>query len=364
MMKMILILLSLLMSCCAFAEEEIEVDMTPIYQFAEQYSAEEQVQFIYESALGDAQETNTYWLSWVKDQLKEPFENALQTCAQIFPIVLISALIGIVLPTGQGSSGALQFLLRLCMLLGFAQMGMDALAVIEDCVRAAKILVDRIAPILTAVLTALGLERSVALASPLAVQAGNLAEQLFLKYGIPLCRSALCVALAGNLNGYIQLKRVQALIKRVVNWGIGIVVTIFTAFLALQTNVAENLDGIAIRTAKYAVDSASSVIGNGISDVWDSYLYGLMATKSAVGLSGIVAMLFAAAKPILISLSMMAALNLTAAILEAFGERHSAEAAEQIAGVCQMALAICTATLAITIILLGTMMKMGQIAIA
>lgn len=251
-------------------------------------------------------------------------------------------------------------MLRLSMMLGFAQMGIDALSSIEICVGAAKTIIDRIAPILISLLTALGSERNLALISPTSTLVGNIAESIFMKYGIALCKCALCIAIAGNLSNQIRLKRVQRMIGQIVSWTTGAIVTVFTALLALQTNINESLDGIAVRTAKYAVDSASPVIGSGISDAWDSYLYGVMATKNAVGVSGIAALFFAAVKPILICLCMMLALNLVAAMLDAFGERCSAEAAEQIAGVCQMALAICTASLMITMILLGAMMKVGQ----
>ena len=124
--------------------------------------------------------------------------------------------------------------------------------------------------------------------------------------------------------------------------------------------MSEGLDGIAARTAKFAVDSAAPVIGSGISDAWDSYLSGVLVTKNAVGLSGIATLLFAGARPVLICLAAMAALYLIAALLDAFGEKTSAAAAEQIAGICQMALSLCTATLAIAMILLGAAMMIGK----
>lgn len=362
-MKIICLLILLLLGGGAFAEENIEIDMSSIYNFAQQYDAEEQVRCIYESTLQGDINSQTL-LEWAEEWIQEPFEDVLGMCARIFPAILMSALIGSMLPDDGGGGGALQFFLRLSLLLGFTEMATSALLSIEKCVAASKMLVDRIAPLLTTMLAAIGVDHSLALLSPMAVLVGNLAEQVFLKYGLPLCRCALCIAVSGSLCKQIQMKRFNRLCRRVVNWGTGIVVTVFTAFLTLQTNMSGNLDGVAARTAKYTVDSASSVIGSGISDAWEAYAYGVMATKNAVGVSGMTALLFAVARPVLTSLCVMAALNLCAALLDTFGEKCSADAAEQIGDICQMALSISTATLAITMILLGAVIKMGQGVVA
>lgn len=344
----------------AFAQSDAAVDMDPIYDFMQEYGAEQETQTIYETALSGGREGVDAVLNWLKTQLKEPFAHVLQQCAALCLLVLMMMLADAVLSPGHGAGTALFFLLRLELMLGFAQITLSAVDSIQNCIQAAKRLTDTIAPILNALLTAAGLEGSSALISPMAALAGNIGENLFLKYGIPLCRAALCTAISGNLSDAVRLDRLTRLFKRTLNWGTGIIITVFTGFLALQGNINEAVDGVAARTAKYAVDSAAPVIGSGISDAWESYFSGMMISKNAVGVSGIAALLFAGARPMLSCLAAMAALWILSALLDVFGESNTARAAEQTAEICQMALSLCTATLAMSMILLGAAMGIGK----
>ena len=360
MKAVFLVLLSLMCAASAQGEGNVEVDMAPVYEFAQEYDAQNQVRNVYEEALSGEGNAVEATIAYLREQAQEPLRKTLRMCAVLLPVVLLSALMSGMFPEGNGGCGAALFLLRLSLLLGFADLASAALDSIQSCVGAVKELTDRTAPAMTALLAAIGMEGSVSLISPAAVMIGNVAEGLFLDYGLPLCKAALCTAIAGNLSPQINLRRFTRLFRRAVNWGAGVATTVFTAFLTLQGTVSEGLDGIAARTAKFAVDSAAPVIGSGISDAWDSYLSGVLVTKNAVGLSGIATLLFAGARPVLICLAAMAALYLIAALLDAFGEKSSAAAAEQIAGICQMALSLCTATLAMAMILLGAAMMIGK----
>lgn len=237
---------------------------------------------------------------------------------------------------------------------------MLAFSTIESCIQISTTLIGYTTPILTGLLTVVGMDGSAAMLSPMAITVGNIGEKLFARYGLPFCKVAFATAIASNLSPQISLKRITRLFMRAIQWGSGIVIAIFTGYLALQSNISESLDGIAVRTAKYTVDSAIPVIGNGLSDAWESYLSGVLVTKNAVGVSGVVALLMACAKPILLCLCAMACLHLIAALLDMFGDKPGGEAAEQLAGICQLALSLCTATMVISMILLATIMSMGK----
>lgn len=350
----------LILCTCAFAEDTVNVDITPIYDFAEEYGFEDQLQSVYESAVNG--EFNTYdaFIEWIKEQATEPLQTVARVCVELLPIVFLSALMSGMLPDGCGASSAVLFLLRLSLLLGFSNLATMALNTIESCIQASTTLIGYATPILSGLLTAAGMDGSAALLSPMTITVGNIAEKLFVRYGVPLCKIAFATAIAGNLSPQISLKGFTRFLMRVIRWGSGIVIAVFTGFLALQSNVSESLDGIAVRAAKYTVDSAAPVIGNGLSDAWENYLSGVFITKNAVGISGIAALFMAGAKPILLCLCAMACLNLIAALLDAFGERLGAEAAEQLAGVCQLALSLCTATMVISMVLLATIMSMEK----
>ncbi|MBQ8507916.1 MAG: hypothetical protein IJ466_10870 [Clostridia bacterium] len=354
-MKRLLIILILLLLGSAQAEEAIHLaDLQPLEEFAGEHAGGIDAGQMVESVLRREEEGSGIF-EWFKSRARESLDELLDCAAGMIAPVVLLAVLGCVLRGGGGA----RFLVRLYLLLAMGQIAMLALDAAKDCLGIAREFSDVVAPAVTALLSAAGMSGSAALISPGAALVGDIAENIFLRFGLPLCRFALCTALAGCLTDTLDLGRITKLLRKTIGWGTGLCFTLFTALIALQGNVSASLDGVAVRTAKYAVDSAAPVIGSGVSDAWEAYVSGIMAAKSAVGVSGIVALLAAGIKPLLSSGAAMLLLHLVAAFMDVLGEKTSARAAEQVGSVCQMALELCTGSLAIGTILLGAIMAAG-----
>lgn len=357
------LLLALLMGP-ALAEEAAEriyqeADRSRMQEFARTYAEDVDMEQLARGALDGELPSVQEIFAWLKARITEPVLEMLNRLRGLMAPLALLALIRSTLPRGGGSSGA-GFLLRMVLMLGFSQVAVSAMSAGESCLKMAAEFADAVAPVFTALLAAMGMSGSAALVSPTAALAAGAAENLFLRFGLPLCRFALCTAIAGNLSAAIDLSRVSRLLKKTANWGAGLAITLFTAFLALQGGVAGTADGVTVRTAKYAVDSAAPVIGSGISDAWDSYVSGVLIAKNAVGVTGLAAIFAAGLRPLVACMAAMFLMNLVCALLEMLGERETARAADQISGICQMVLALCTGALAIDMILLGGAMAAGH----
>ena len=337
-----------------------EADLAGLEEFAGEYAAELDVGEMISEALDGGILNLEGVLGWLKEHACAPVRDTLEAAGAMIAPALLLALLECTLPGRRGASSGARLLLRMVLLLGFAGVAQSAIAAAERCLQVAARFADAAAPAIAALLTAMGMTGVAALVSPAAALAGDAAENLFLRCGIPLCRWALCCAIAGNLSAAVALNRVTRLMRKAANWGAGLATTLFTALLTLQGSVTEAADGVAVRAAKYAVDSAAPVIGSGVSDAWESYVAGLMAAKGAVGVSGIATLLAAGFEPVAICATGMLALNLAAALLEALGEREAARAAGEMGGVCQMALSLGTGALAIATVLLGAAMAAGR----
>lgn len=350
---------------CAHGEEIArkalhEADVSGLMDFAGEYGAAEDVKGILEASLQPGDGLIQALESWLKKQVEQPFSDAAWMLTQLLPLMLLMAMLRCTMLASCGGANAALFALRLSMMLVFMKIVSKSLLEAQNCLDAVERFADRIAPALAVLLNAMGMEGSSALVSPAAALIGNLSAGLFAKWGLPLCRIGLCSAAAGNLSRDLNLNRTTRLIRKSVNWGTGLAIALFTALLAIQCSVSEGLDGVTMRTAKYAVDSASSVIGSGVSDAWDSYVSGIMIAKNALGVSGVAALLAANLPPMLRCLICYVTLHLIAAILDVFGDGESASAADQMAGICQMALSLCTSATAIATILLGASMAAGR----
>ena len=336
------------------------VDLSALDDFSREYSGGiDMEEMIGEALAGNALDADEV-VAWLKERIAAPVQETLGSCRGLVAPALLLALLRCTMPGERGTGSGARLLLRMLLLLGFAGLSQAAIAAAERCLETAARFADATAPVIVTLLTAMGMSGAAALVSPAAALAGDAVENLFLKCGLPLCRWALSASIAGNLSAAIDLSRVTRLFRRAANWGAGLATTLFTALLALQGSVTEAVDGVAARTAKYAVDSAAPVIGSGVSDAWESYVAGLRAAKNAVGVSGIAALLAAGFEPIVICATAMLALNLIAALLEALGEREAARAAGEMGGVCQMALSLSTGALAIATVLLGAAMAAGH----
>ena len=349
-------LILLLCAPCGMAEANPD----PIMEFAAGFEAEEAIKEIYEGAINADSNGWIALLDWGKKQMKESVRVVLGTAySTVAPVFMLAMLRGS-LPKAKGSGDSACFLLRLTLMLSFSELAMIALNACESCLDAAARFTAAASPGIAAALTSMGMTGTASLVSPAAALAGGIAEGVFLKCGLPLCKAALCMAIAGNLSDAVDLNRFVSLLKKTADWGSGLITVIFTALTALQGSVVEALDGVGMRTAKFAVDSAAPVIGSGASDVWDSFISGMMITKNALGVSGIAALLAAGFKPMVCCVAAMVLLNVLAAMLELFGENETARAAAQIGGICQMALSLATGALVIGIVLMGAAMALGR----
>lgn len=366
-MKRALAMLVLLLMCAAntasaegMTEKAFqEADPSEFIEFARDYGAADLVEQSFDSALKGNASILDDILSWSKEQVSAPMNEAVQAAVSLLPLILLAALMRCTLPAAGGGSEAVMFLVRLKLILLFSQIAAETMESASGCLTASKQFTGIVSPAVTLLVSAAGMEGTAALVSPAASLAGDLASGLFSGYGLMLCRLGLCTAIAGGLGKAIRLDKITRLIRKTANWGAGLAVAVFTALLALQGTAAEGMDGVAVRTAKYAVDSASSIIGSGVSDVWESYVSGIMIAKNALGISGMAAIMAAAFRPMVKCLLCYILLSLAAAVMDVFGENEGASCAEHIAGICQMALSLCTASLAIAVILLGTAMSIG-----
>jgi len=355
-----LLLLLLLTVNGAWAEETIilpdNVDLSAFDSFARERDAD------YYRELIDRLFSGGEFPDWreiagiLTGLLSEPFRKiSSQFAGMLFPAIML-ALMNAALPGRHASAG---FLCHVMLAISGADIFAMILQSAEECLEITASFSDAAVPALIAVLTASGKTASAGLISPSAALTGNLIESVYRRWGLLLCASAGSIALAANLSETTPLNRIFRLLKRLFNWGSGLILTLFTTMIFLQGSAASVSDGLAVRTAKYAVDSVTPVIGSGISDAWESYLSGLNAARNAVGLSGCVLLLSVCLKPMFTMAVSMIALSVFSSFLEISGEKNAASCLDQLSGACQMALSLCGGAMAVWVILMGSVLSLS-----
>lgn len=183
---------------------------------------------------------------------------------------------------------------------------------------------DTIFPILLTMLTAMGGTTSVSIYQPAMAFLTGILLNFFTHILLPIFIFSIIFDIVSNLSGNVKMEKFSSFLRSTFKWIIGIVFTIFTAFLSIQGLTAMSVDGISIRTAKYAIRSYIPILGSYLSDGMGVILASSNLIKNAVGGAGLIMLLASILSPLLELVVFMLALKLVAGIIEPLGNRQVA----------------------------------------
>ena len=183
---------------------------------------------------------------------------------------------------------------------------------------------DAIFPLLLTLLTAVGGTVSVSVYQPAMALLTSVIINLFTYVLMPLFIFSIIFSVVSNLSNTIKLDKFTSFFNSTFKWITGLIFTIFTAFLSIQGITAGSIDGISIKTAKYAIKSYVPILGSYISDGMGVILASSNLIKNAVGASGLFLLLASIITPILQLVLFMLALKLVSAIIEPLGSKQIA----------------------------------------
>ncbi len=220
------------------------------------------------------------------------FENAAA------PLRLLAALCGVILLCGlsSGLSDNADRLSGVFTTVGvLAGSGMIVAAVSDvlngtlQLLSAASIFITTFIPIFAGILSVMGRAATASAINTVTLAATQLFSQLAVNFLAPLSGAILGLSIAGAIHPQLELGRLGELVKKIVVWILGLIMTVFMSILSMQTFVANSADSVLIRTAKFAVSSGVPIVGGTISDAVATVHGSLSIIKSSVGTYGMAA---------------------------------------------------------------------------
>lgn len=179
-------------------------------------------------------------------------------------------------------------------------------------------------PVLTGISAALGHTLTAAAVNSAILGGTQLFSQLAANFLAPFCGAILGVSTAGAVSPQLKLDKLAEVIKKLVVWGLSLVMTIFMGVLSLQTAVSAASDNAAIKAAKFVVSQGVPLVGGTVSDAVNTLHSGIAIVKSGVGVYGIIAVAVMIL-PVLASLVCYKAATLAAeGLAEVFGQKELA----------------------------------------
>jgi stage III sporulation protein AE len=171
-------------------------------------------------------------------------------------------------------------------------------------------------PALLALLAVMGGITSMALLQPaLAVSIGFFST-VFKDILLPVIFFSAILAIVNNISEKFHLSRLSSLLKQGCIAAIGLVLTVFIGIMTIQGMTAATIDGVSIRTAKFAVDSFIPVVGGFLSDAVETIVGCSLLIKNAVGAFGLISLFSIIAFPALKVISLVLIYKVCAAVIE------------------------------------------------
>lgn len=179
-----------------------------------------------------------------------------------------------------------------------------------------KTQIETVFPILLTIMVAMGNVTSVGVYQPAVALFSGGIMQLFTNLLMPIFLFTFAFSVVSNLSSSVKLEKFTSFFSSLFKWTVGIIFTVFLAFLGIQGITAASFDGVSIRTARYAMRSYIPILGGYLSEGFDLILTSSVLTKNAIGAGGLMLMLATVIVPVIKIALFSLALKLTAAVLE------------------------------------------------
>lgn len=107
---------------------------------------------------------------------------------------------------------------------------------------------------------------------------------------MPLLQMCLALSIVDAVHPTLSLSGFIGGIKKVVTWGLGLVMALFVGLLSVQGVVSTSADSVATKATKFMLSSCVPVVGGAVSDAFSTVRGSLGVLRSGVGGVGIVAL--------------------------------------------------------------------------
>ncbi len=275
---------------------------------------------------GEYADSSSSFMSAIMSVFWQSLKSVLPLIASIISISILGGMVANLKPVTNGKSigNIVHFVTYGVVIIFLSTSLLELIRSTTTTLITLKSFFDAIFPILLTLLTAVGGTVSVGIYQPAIALLSNVFLSLLTYVLLPLFIFSIVFSLVGNLSGNVRLDKFVSFLQSAFKWAIGLCFTVFLGFVSIQGLMAGAVDGLSIRTAKYAIKSYVPIVGGYVSDGLSIIMASSMLIKNAVGGVGLFLMLSTVITPVLNLVVFMLALKFMAAIIEPIGDKKIA----------------------------------------
>ncbi|MDD3336498.1 MAG: stage III sporulation protein AE [Eubacteriales bacterium] len=255
-------------------------------------------------------------LQWLLSKAAGIFKNSLWRMTRLLVPALLSACAEQLCAGKQGVIKGMRYG-GLLMIMGFLVADLkEYVALCNASVGEMAGLMQAIFPLLVTLLAAVGGTASSVFYQPAVMAAAGSMTTLIQSVTMPFAVSVAVLTMAGGLSDSLRVNKLCRLFRQVADWTLGFGFTVFIGVMTVQGLSAAAVDGVSIRTAKYAMDNFIPIVGGMFADTVDTLVGCSLLVQNAVGVLGLLLLLGKILLPLLRTVAAMLLYRATAAVLQ------------------------------------------------
>lgn len=218
-------------------------------------------------------------------------------------------------------------------------------------------------PLLLTLLAAVGGKAGAAFFQPAVVAAGGFMTSLITHVTLPLTTASAMTVMMSHLSSRGSVSRLSRLLQKAATWTLGVSFTVFIGVTVIQGLGAAALDGISIRTAKYAIGNFVPFVGGMFADTVDTLVGCSLLIKNALGVTGLVILLTMLAGPMLKTLGAAMMYQACAAVLQPAAESRLVRCMADFSGVMMLLFVVQLSLGAMFLLLIALVLAAGNLTV-
>ncbi|MDR0406094.1 MAG: stage III sporulation protein AE [Clostridiales bacterium] len=179
---------------------------------------------------------------------------------------------------------------------------------------------------------------------------------------LPLTLVSAALSVADGLGEREGAGRLASSLGSAVKWIMGVLLTVFVGVVTVQSLAAPALDGLSVKTAKFAVGAVVPVVGSILAESVDLVLGCSVILKNAVGVAGLIAILSLCAAPVLRLAAQAVMFSAASALIAPIADKRAADLLARIGGAVTIVLVMVTVVAFMFIINLAIIIGAGNTA--
>ena len=249
-------------------------------------------------------------LQWLLAEAAGVFRQTLWRMTRLWIPALLSAVGEQFFPENSGAGKAARYT-GLLTVMGF--LCADLKDYVQLCTQSVGDMsgwMQAIFPLLVTLLAAVGGTASSAFYQPAVMAAAGSMTTMPFAVGVAV------LTMAGGLSDNVRLSRLCRLVRQIANWTLGFGFTVFIGVMSVQGLSAAAVDGVSIRTAKYAMDNFIPIVGGMFADTVDTLVGCSLLVENAVGVLGLLVLLLKLLTPLLRTVAALFLYRSASAVLQ------------------------------------------------